>query len=69
MNNELSDFTIEKNDGACDFYTKDELKSFPKNKIKVLCPDCELTAIWREDNTYICPECKRIFTSEKFILD
>lgn len=68
MNNELSEFTLEKNDGACDTYTAEELKNITHTS-KILCPKCGITAIWREDNTYICPECKHIFVTEKFILE
>ena len=69
MNNELSDFTIEKNDGACDTYSIKELSFNHHNAFHIICPKCGKSASFQSDNTYICSECKHIFNSEKFILD
>lgn len=68
MNNELSDFTTEKNDGACDTYTAQELKN-KINDFHISCPKCGNPSVLQSDNTYICSECKHVFNSEKFILD
>lgn len=66
---ELSDFTIEKNDGACDTYTPEERKQITNTIPQVFCPKCNTVSVWQPDNTYCCPNCKTVFNSEKFFLD